>query len=298
MTRHQKHRLIILLISLLLLGCEMGREASAFLPAKCSQPDINAPQEYGGKGCKLITPSPDEKYIAFVAITRQGNGGGVYFIDSVKVLDINQSRKEKEIYVAYKMDVITKLEWTLTGQLIFWERIWEGPWVVFIYDPVKDSILSETRAGEDALLQWNPQHTAFYTTHTGEYGAGRCVGELGGYDFQSNKPLPDLYKVFNMEEQKDDPFGIPYGKSDNLYIEPFGWSQDGKKLWLTVTPLYWKGDQAYEYEVGPRQAGALEFSTIGVTYTPLASNPSLNYSFESLPNPIIEFTAYQPRLCP
>ncbi len=253
---------------------------------------------YGDKGCKLPMLSPDGNYLAYVTLARQEDGTGVYFVDAVRILKVGTNENDKEVYRAHKMNYIGSLEWNPTGQLIIWEYIWEGPWVISVYDPVKDAVMVRMRLGEGGVLHWNPQHSAFYAVHTGEYGADGCVGELGGYDFQSGEPFPDLYKVFNMQERADDPFGIPYGKSDNLRTEPFSWSQDGKQLWLTVTPLYWQGDQAYEYEVGPKQAGVLGLSSTGVTYTSLAENPSLDYSFEGLSNPKIVSMAYQPRLCP
>jgi hypothetical protein len=253
-------------------------------------------RDYGEKGCKLPLLSPDGKYLAYVTLKRRKNETGVYFVDTLRILLIGPNAKDKEAYIAYKMNYIAALEWSPAGQLIFWEQIWEGPRVVFVYDPVEGAILTGMRVNEDAVLQWNPQHTAFYARRSSDgYGADVCVGELGGYDFEADKQLPDLYKVFNIEERENDPFDIPYGRTDNLYIEPFGWSQDGKSLWLTVTPLNWKESR---YEVGPRQAGVLEFSETGVTYISLAADAHYDYSFEGLPDPKLISQVYQPRLCP
>ena len=253
---------------------------------------------YGNKGCKLPMLSPNGKYLAYVTLIRQETATGIYFVDGVKILKVDTNENDKEVYMVHNMDYVGALEWSTTGQLIIWEYLWEGPWVVSIYDPVTDAILVRMRLDEGGALHWSPQHSAFYVTHTGEYGANVCVGELGGYDFQSNKPFPDLYKVFNMQETNDDPFGIPYGKNDNLYMQPFDWSPDGQRLWLTVTPLYWEGDQAYKYKLGPKQAGTLEFSKSGVVYQPLASDSSFDYSFEGPPNPKIVSRNYQPHSCP
>lgn len=255
-------------------------------------------ESYGDKGCKLPMFSPNEDYLAYVTLERQEDETGIYFVDAVKVLRANGDMQEKEVYGVHKMDYIGNLEWTTTGQLIFWEQIWEGPWVVFVYDPVKDAIVAKMRASEDGALQWNPQHTAFYMTRIGGYGSDNCVGELGGYDFQFGNRFPNLYQVFDIEENDNDPFDIPYGERDNLYVEPFGWDEDGKRLFLTVRPLRWKGDQVYAYEVGPKQAGVLELSSSNVIYKSLAADPSFDYSFEGLPNPKIVSSPYLPKLCP
>jgi hypothetical protein len=282
-------------------------QIATLLPPACEKPpsDISVDpwwqlltKDYEGKGCKLPALAPDGVFLAYVSLAHQENEQGDYFVDSVRISNTGRDKKEKEVYSAHKMDHISTLEWSSTGQLIFGESIWEGPRVIFVYDPLKDTILTKMRALQDDKLRWNPQHTIFYAWHTGGYGADSCVGELGGYDFQSGNPFPDLYRVFKVAETEDDPFCIPYGKHDNLYIEPFGWSQDGKRLWLTVTPLHWKGNDAYEYEVEPRQVGVLEFSTTEIKYKSLAADPHYDYSFEGQTDPKIVSKFYQLSLCP
>ena len=259
------------------------------------QPEINAPQEYGGKGCKLPELSLDGRYLAYVAISRQGSGNDIFFADSVRILDAGQ---EREVHIVRKMNYIVSLDWSPTGELIFWEQIWEGPMVVFIYDPAQDLIVAKMRQNQGAALHWNSPHTAFFAVHVGEYGAESCVSELGGYDFQYRNSFPDLHGIFKLRTRTDDFFGIPYGFEDNLRIQPFAWSKDGKRLWLEVTPLYWKGIAIGRYEMGPRQAGALELASDGVVYRPLAADLRLDYSFDGLPDPKIFGQAYQPKLCP
>ncbi len=277
-------------------------EIASLLGTKCMRFDETVHNQfislYGDKGCKLPVLSPDGKHLAYVTLIRQEKGTSIYFVDAVKIIKVGTNENDKEVYIAHSMDYIGALEWSMTGQLIIWEYVWEGPGVISIYDPVKDMILVRARTGKGDDLHWNLQKSAFYTTHRGEYGADVCVKEIGGYDFLSDKPFPDLYKVFNIEESKNDPFEIPHGERDNLYIEPFSWSQDGKQLWLTITPLYWNGDQAYEYKVGPRQAGVLEFSATRIAYKSLATNPFFNYSFDGYPDPKILSNSYRPQTCP
>lgn len=272
-------------------------EIAALLPAECNQVLMYDNYPYTMNECKLPVISPDDKYLAYVTLVLQMVDEGVYPLESVRVMEIKTGQYE-EVHVVKPRNHIGLFEWNLSGELIFWESIWEGPWVIYVYDPVTDQTLVTMRADRGAALQWNPQHTAFYVSRSGGYGHDNCVKELGGYDFESGSRFPDLYKVFNLKIRDDDPFGISYGAEDNLYIEPFGWSLDGKYLRLTVMLLDWKGDEKYEYEVGPSQAGVIEISTTGVMYKPLATDEYLDYFFEGLPNPKIVSQPYQSRVCP
>jgi len=252
-------------------------------------------ETYGDVGCKLPVLSPDQKYLAYVTLAREDAATGPYFLDVVRLLEINrQSEKDQEVHLASKLDYIVALEWSPTGQLIIRESIWEGPWVIFVYDPVSNSIVSTMRLDTFGKLEWNPTHTALYAKHSFSYGAQQCITELGGYDFEHHSRFPDFYQIYHLEESKDDPFGIPHGENDDLAVEPFAWSQDGKRLWVTVTPLHWQEGQ---YELGPKQAGVLEFST-KVTYKVLAADAHLDYSFEGTPEPIIVSAPYRVGTCP
>jgi hypothetical protein len=167
-----------------------------------------------------------------------------------------------------------------------------------IYDPVANSMVSTMRLDTNSNLEWNTTHTVLYAEHSFIYGAGNCINELRGYDFEHHHRFPDFYEIYHIEKKENDPFGIPNGKIDDLFIDPFAWSQDGKRLWLTISFLKWQGDPAYRYEVGPRQAGVLEFSATGIVFTPLATDPHFDYSFEGLAEPKIISQVYQPRFCP
>lgn len=277
-------------------------QIATLLPAECAQLGVNVYADflwqYDGKGCKLPLLSPDGKYLAYVTLTQQNNESEGYFVDTVRVLAVGKNGQEKDVYIVPRLGYIEMLEWSPLGQLIIWESIWEGPWVIFVYDLTTDEILAQMRADRDTTLQWNQQQTAFYVSRSGGYGADNCVKELAGYDFESRSRFPDFYEVFNIKKRDDDPFGIPYGLEDNLYIEPFGWSPDGKYLWLTVTPLNWKGNGTYGYDVGPSQAGVIEISATGVTYKVLASDVHFDYIFDGLLNPKIVSRAYHSSICP
>lgn len=280
---------------------------AALLLSECEQSsEINAnnyfywqslPKQYGMWGCKFPIFSPDEKYLAYVVLGPHESGKDVYFVDSVRVLEI-ATQKSSEVHVAHKLDYIVTLEWGPTGELIIGESVWEGPQVIFIYDLSQGVVLSKMRTNQDGILHWNITRTAFYVSRIYDgYGADACVGELGGYYFLYGERFPDLYDVFNIEKTENDPFDISYGKKDNLFIEPFGWSQDGKRLWLMITILEWDAKNN-RYLVGPRQVGTLEFSAQGVHYTQLASNPYLDYSLDGLPEPAIISKVYEPHFCP
>ena len=276
------------------------------LPVQCTpQPGVfieNFPsqefllQQYGNMGCKLPVLSPNQKLLAYVTLAREESATGPYFLDVVRLLDVStKPAKDQEVHLAFKLDYIAALEWSPTGQLIIRESIWEGPWVIFVYDPVSNSIVSTMRLDTFGKLKWNPTHTALYAKHSFIYGADQCITELGGYDFEHHSRFPNFYQIYKLEESKDAPFGIPHGENNELAVEPFSWSQDGKRLWITVTPLNWKEGQ---YELGPKQAGVLEFSTSQVTYKVLAADAHLDYSFEGTPEPVIVSNPYQGGTCP
>jgi hypothetical protein len=131
----------------------------------------------------------------------------------------------------------------------------------------------------------------------GGYGADNCVGELNGYDFVSDRLLPDLHQIFGLPRPADDPF-IPRAIGDELFVIPHGWSMDGMRLWLTVTPLKWLGNDLFRYEMGPRQAGVIELSTAGPRFITLAANPDSDYAFNGSPEPALISQPYHPKVCP
>jgi hypothetical protein len=237
------------------------------------------------------------KYIAYVTLASQTDKGGSYIIDAVAVQTLGTNGDGKLVYAAHRMDYVGVIQWTPSGKLVIGESIWEGTWVLFIYDPITDEMLTKLRADEPSL-HWNPQRTAFYAVHTGEYGAETCVRELGGYDFEISKPLRDLFEAFNIPVESEGAFGIPHAVRNSLYVEPYAWSSDGERLWVTATPLLRNADDLSRYEVGPKQAGVIELSETGSEYVALAADPHFDYSFEGLSDPKIISTVYQSRLCP
>lgn len=254
-------------------------------------------QTYGDKGCKLPVLSPDGKYLAYVTLSRQNTTQGVYFTDTVKVITLEKNNPEKEMHTSLKKNYISQLEWGPNGELMIWEAVWEGSWALFIYNTFTSMLLAKMKT-DQLTLQWNIQHTAFYVVHTGDYGKDTCVSELGGFDFQTNSTFPDLYGIFNIERREEDLFGIPYSTSDNLRVDPFSWSLDGKKLWLAITPLEWKGNEVYEYQIKPIQAGVLQLSKTGMTYTSLAADANSSYLFQGQSDPKIISKPYLPKVCP
>ena len=162
----------------------ISAQVATLLPLECARLDINVYADflwqYGDKGCKLPSLSPDGKYLVYVTLTRQDGETDSNFVDTVRMLKVGSDEKEREVRIVPRLDYIGMLEWSATGQLIIWESIWEGSWVIFIYDPATDKILTKMRADQNANLQWNLQHTAFYVMRDGGYGADNCVKELGG----------------------------------------------------------------------------------------------------------------------
>lgn len=277
---------------------------AGILPSSCAQrPMVDfqnyfywslLPQQYGDTNCKLPVLSPNGKYLAYVTLAKKADNN-VYFVDTVRVLKITSTGRDNEIYSAHQRNYITALEWSPTGQLIIWESIWEGPWVVFVYDPHKDTVQASMWLNQDDTLQWNSQHSAFYAKHTGEYGPTQCIQDLGGYDSETGQSFPNLYQLFGITEKEKPFFGILSGENDQLSVEPFGWSKDGKQLWLTVTILKWNDGQ---YQLGPKEAGMLELTGNGITYRRLAADPHYDYSFNGSPEPAIISQTYQPQTCP
>jgi len=273
-------------------------EVAALLPTECNQVLMYDNYPYVMNECKLPMVSPDGKYLAYVTLVLQMVNEGVYSLESVRVMEIKTGQYE-EVHVVKLRNHIGLFEWSLSGKLIFWESITEGPGVLFVYDPVSTEMLTTMRAYWDTAIQWNLQKTAFYSARSGGYGADNCVGELNGYDFQSNHPFPDLYEVFNAEKTKEGDPPYDYVVGDSFAIEPFGWSQDGEHLWVTVAFLDWQGETKYGYLVGPRQVGVFELSDTEVRYITLAADDHLDYFFEgSSTDPDIAFQIYQPRNCP
>jgi hypothetical protein len=254
-------------------------------------------QRYGGMGCRLVMSSPDNEYLAYLTIMQTSDESGKYYAEALKVKQIFSPASAKQVHVAHRMNSIGRLEWEPSGKLIFWESIWEGPGVTFVYDPATDRTLAMMAADENTAWEWNPQHSAFYAARIGGYGADNCVGELNGYDFTSDSSFPDLRKLFGVGRATDDPF-VPQEMADDLLIAPFHWSQDGNRLWLTVTPLHWLGDEIYQFELGPRQAGVVELLPNGTRYVSLAQNPGLDYSFDASPEPKLISQPHQPVRCP
>jgi hypothetical protein len=252
---------------------------------------------YGKMGCKLPLLSPDGTYIAYVTLSRQQDEQRVYFTDVVKVFSAQENTSVTEVHLALRKNHVSRLQWGPTGQLMIWETIWEGDWALLIYDVSAGELLARMRTDQPDL-QWNPQQTAFYTVHAGDYGKSTCISELGGFDFETNTSFPDFYDLLDVERSKTDLAGIPYSVDDDIRIEPFAWSRDGSKLWLTTKVLDWLGDEIYQYEIKPGQAGFLEFSEIGITYTVLSSDSEHDYFFQTPSDPEIVSKPYIPQTCP
>jgi hypothetical protein len=107
-----------------------------------------------------------------------------------------------------------------------------------------------------------------------------------------------LYHVLGIQDLAVDAFGIPFAEEDSLRIEPLGWSDDGERLWLTVTPLRWMGWSEYRYELGPRQAAVVELSEKRVEFSVVFAAPDLDFSFADGAGSEISSSAYAPTFCP
>jgi hypothetical protein len=294
----------------LMIGCRYARSAMATDASEVlfpyTLPDCEAFEEtvhndfiqtYGKMGCKLPLPSPDGTYVAYVTLSRQQDEQGVYFTDVVKVQSTQENAPATEIHVTQRKGHVSRLQWGPAGQLMIWEAVWEGDWVVFIYEASTGHLLGAMRTDQPDL-QWNAQQTAFYTLHVGDYGKDTCISELSGFDFETNSSFPDFYHILKVERSKSDLTGIPYSVDDGIRIEPFAWSADGEKLWLTTRVLDWLGDEVYQYEIKPAETGVLEFSETGITYTVLNSDPRYDYFFQMPSDPMIVSKPYIPQTCP
>lgn len=295
--------LFVLILCLSLVSCKASAPTvDTLLEDKCEKvwesptgPGVSygLQERYDGKGCKLSTFSPNGDYLAYVTLSH--TAPQTLYVDTVKIIE-SETGVDKSIHFSNEKDFIGSLEWTPTGKLLIWELIWEGPWVIFLYDPNADSIAYTFRLDQDGKLEWNSQSTVFYASHSGEYGHTSCVTELSGYDFQSDNPFPDFFEIYGLEKS-DDPFGIPYGENNNLSIEPFAWSKDGQSLFIVITPLTLLDSEIY-YRQEPKQAGVLNFSEYGVNLTVLGAHQKLDYSFDNMESPTLVSKPYTPKDCP
>jgi hypothetical protein len=298
-----KKRLFALILCISLVSCKAPPPlVDTLLEGKCKKvwesptgPGVSGFlfETYNGKGCKLSKYSPNGEYLAYVTLSSTAPQSP--YVDTVKIIKTDTGT-DKPIYISSEMDFIGGLEWTPTDKLLIRENIWEGPWVIFLYDPDMDSIAYAFRLDQNGKLEWNPQGTILYASHSGEYGHGSCVTELGGYDFQFNNAFPDFYEIYGMEKS-DDWFGIPYGEKDNLSIEPFAWSKDGQNLFIVITPLTLLESGIY-YRQEPKQAGVIDFSEQRASFTILGADSNLNYFFMDKENPTLVSEPYSPKDCP
>lgn len=287
---------------LLIAGCTRA-PSQELLADKCEKFEETVSNEfiqtYNNTGCKLQTASPDGKHLAYVTLSHQKDEKGTYYTDTVKVINIEEMDSETEIHTSIRRDYIEKLEWSPDSEsLMIWEAIWEGHWVLFVYDLQTGRELAKMRA--DGLnMNWNKQNTAFYVTHTGGYGKDVCVTELAGFDFQTKKAFPNFLDEFQVSEIEVDLLGILYSTGNTITIDPFGWSPEGRGLRLAVTPLVWLGnEQQYQYELQPRQVGTIQLSEAGPSYISLAADPDLDYFFEENTDLKIISEPYKGGICP
>lgn len=298
-----KNILSVLILCLFLVSCKPSTpQVDTLLEGKCEKvwesptgPGVSNRllERYDGKECKLSTISPNGDYLAYVTLSQ--TTPQTPFVDTVKIIE-SDTGTDKSIHFSNEKRFIGNLEWTPTDKLLIWELIWEGSWVIFLYDPNTDSVVYVFRLDQNGKLEWNLQSTVFYASHSGEYGQGVCTMELSGYNFQSDNPFPDFYELYGIEKS-DDPFGIPFGKSDNLSIEPFAWSTDGQSLYIVITPLTLLENGIY-YRQEPQQVGVLNFSEQGVNFTVLGEHPKLDYAFKNKDNPTLVSEPYHPKDCP
>jgi hypothetical protein len=280
-------------------------DIEAIWPSECNQNNLAAgvfyqgyieqSWTYGNYRCKMPMFSPDGKYLAYV-MPGLLDEQKLTFADSVWVKSIKTGENVEILNVKINQDYIPNMEWHKSGKLIFWENVWEGPGITYVYDPAND-FLYQTRGDKATAQIWNEQHSAFYSARQGGYGDERCTAGLGGYDFESNTAFPNFYKLLGMQS-KTDMFGFPEGIDSNLDVQAYGWSQDGKRLWVTITPLYADDESGYGYNIGPKQAGVLVFTGQGVEYTTLAEDENFNYFFKGYPEPKIVSDPYEPQQCP
>jgi hypothetical protein len=246
-------------------------------------------QTYKDKGCKLPTLSPDRKSIAYVTLSRQSDSTGSYFSDTLRILNL-ENDSERDIFAVIEVDTIENMEWLQSGELLVWENIYEGgSWLLYVYEPISGQLLAKM-VTDNLPLQWNDQKDAFYVVHSGSYGNTTCIGELGGYDFSANISFPDIKEILWPRQSEDSP--------DELDIEPFAWSHDGNRLWLTVIPLFFGKDETSQFKIGQKRAVLMDFSESPTKVIELASDPELDYSFTNPGNPEIISSPYQLEYCP
>jgi hypothetical protein len=281
-------------------------DVESLLPADCARPagavysyadHEYLLKDYGGKGCKLAAASPEARFLAYVSPAPGADGDGEFFADTVYLLDLSSGSNAQYVYAAQRRNLISELEWVGDQVLIVWEAVWEEAFVLHVLNAAESSVVTQMRA-DDMSLHWNLGRTAFYVTHSGAHGREICARQLGGYDLASGTALPDMGRLIGLQGITSDSFGIPYAQEDSLRLDPFRWSDDGMKLWLTITPLAWQGSSDGRYELGPVEAGVLEFSETGAGYSVVASTPDRDYSFEPGTDHEIVYRPYQATYCP
>jgi hypothetical protein len=271
------------------------QKAATLIPSICEPIGLNIYSNflatYGDLGCKLPSFSPDDRYLAIVGLLKQENTSANNYTDTIVLLDTN-TNDHKVIHSAPDLSYIGKLEWSPSGKLLFWQSTWEGSGTTFVYDPINETIITEIVSSQEYAWLWNPSRSSFYSIQKGGYGKEECVSDLGGYDFSSNTEFPDFKNALFAQQLNSN--SLEY----ELSIEPFAWSQDGKRLWLTITPLKWQGDEIYKYLVEPRRAVVIEFYENSINVSELASDPELDFSFTEPSNPEVISSPYRLEYCP
>jgi hypothetical protein len=249
-----------------------------FGPPECQQrnPAIDPRQYewrmYGDSACKLLSISPSGEYLAYVILTPLEDGEVGYGVEVVKLM----RRGTTEGYSIYEVEPyypVFYLQWSASNQLVFGGGYEGGQTVV--YDPAGMKVLAKLAGPmEGFLFSWNPRHTAYYYNLEGGYGAEVCTSALYGFDFATGQEFPDVHELLGVEDEYDN----PRAAINDLSFRVVGWSQDGQRLYLTVTPLKWIED-AFTYEIGPRRAAVIELADDGPVYREVQAAPDTDFFY-------------------
>lgn len=227
---------------------------------------------YGDSACKLLSISPSGEYLAYVTLTMTGDTETPAQVEVVKLMQ----RGTTEGYPIYEMESyfpIFYLQWSASNQLVFGGG-YEGGHTV-VYDPAGMKVLAD-RVGPMVASPffWNPERTSYFYNLEGLFGADVCTSILYGFDFATGQEFPDVYDWLGVEDEDDN----PRAAINALSLRVVGWSLDGQRLYLTVTPLKWQED-AFVYETQPQRAAVIELAEAGPVYREVQSAPETDFFY-------------------
>lgn len=157
---------------------------------------------------------------------------------------------------------IGSISWSSDGALVFTDMPYEmGVGTTLIYHPEAGGIVQRL-TGAARERDWNPQRDAMLLlTYLGIPVA--CDAAISGYDFVSDRPLPDI-KPLLADIDGLLPVGSPV------------WVDGGRAAVLAVRPTSWDAERE-DYLLGPAIALAFRLGRDGPGLEVLGSAPETDY---------------------